>query len=329
MKILKKQAFTLLEVLISLAISSFIIVGMFRIYMNSVSYVDKARDQMLFNRKVYLFFDQFEKDLSSAFDAFLYGEEKVESKEDDKKEKDPKKQPPKKEKAETKIKHINSFITNIYEGETKKIKDSKWELFKSVNFITTNPLQIYGQKRVRLVRVMYELVKDKSKSTQENPSYILIRKETEDLSNEKLTEPEDVKEHSVRKQVVADNIKGLYLKYMSIKDIDKKQTTSLSPEKAEKELVTAFVWDKKGDKKDGSQALPAFILLKIIFWNENLSYEYSFDNVIQIFSISTPPEEEKKPKIDEKKSKDDERKSASVFSGNDELKKIKIKINGQ
>lgn len=295
MKILKKDAFTLLEVLISLAISSFIIVGMLRIYLNSVAYIDKSRDQMLLNRKVYLFFDQLEKDLSATFDAFLYLEEKVEFKEDERKNKDPKKQLPEKAKEEAKIKHINSFKATIFEGETKKIKDSKWELFKSVNFITTNPLQIYGQKRVRLVRVMYELIKDKEKSTQDKISYILIRKETEDLSNENFTESEEgfvTKEqrHSIHKQIVADNIKGLYLKYATIKNIDqKKQETSLSSEKQNRDLTTAFVWDQKDENKN---KLPEFILLKVIFWNDNLSYEYSFDNIIQIFSSSMPKPKE-------------------------------------
>lgn len=313
---IKKSAFTLIEVLIALAISSFIMVAMFRIYLNSVEYVNTSNEQMLFNRKIYLLFDQIEKDLSAAFIPTLYEEEKVKEPAKDGEKKDDKKDEKKEEKKEEKKpaeepkkqkKSLNFFKATIYEDQAEKIKDKKWELFKSVNFITTNPLQVYGQRKVRLVRVMYELVKDKEKSTREKTSYLLYRKESEDLENETLKESEEFSKKEtknlIRKQLVVDNVKGFYVDYMTIKTLTEKE--KLQQQTQGRELTHSFVLDLKDEgKKDQSgkekeKKLPTFILLKIILWNDDLSKQQSFDDMIPIFAYFS--EEKKEEKKDEKK----------------------------
>jgi prepilin-type N-terminal cleavage/methylation domain-containing protein len=63
----KQKAFTLLEILISMALSSFIIFGFMQSYQNLMKYLERARGMIQTNRKLCLLFHQFERDITSAF----------------------------------------------------------------------------------------------------------------------------------------------------------------------------------------------------------------------------------------------------------------------
>ena len=61
------KAFTLFEVIIAMSLSLFIMMFLTRYYLNVISNINKNRTMISLNRKVYLLFDQLEKDFSNAF----------------------------------------------------------------------------------------------------------------------------------------------------------------------------------------------------------------------------------------------------------------------
>src|SRR5688572_5196778 len=88
------QAFTLLEVLIALTLSSFILLTLTQSYRGAMRFLQKGQETMSYNRKVCLLFNQLERDLSCAFIPILQKEIKP--------QKDEKKQAPELKKPETK-----------------------------------------------------------------------------------------------------------------------------------------------------------------------------------------------------------------------------------
>jgi type II secretory pathway component PulJ len=269
------NAFTLLEVLISMFISSFIILGMIQFYRNVSSYIGKTRDYMTLNRKICLLFDQMEKDLSTAFVPFLHEEEGGKEGEEKKKEE-------KKKEGEEENKYY--FVTEIYEDEYRRIEGKKWQLCKNINFISTNPLQIYGEKRPRLARVIYELIKDKERSQGEKISYALFRRETLDLENYKFKELEEheitEKKQVARSYLVADNIKDFYVECVTLQEKDEKNEKSAQGA----EEVKMFVW---GDKKETIDVVPRNVEIKIVFWDDKMIGDHGFTCSIPIISYPT------------------------------------------
>ena len=183
----RKQAFTLLEVLISLSISTFILLGMVQIYSNVVSFISRTHDTMYLSQRVFILFGQFENDITTAFISDFHEPIKPKAGQaSETKEKEVKDILPKQSKQD-----YNCFVGQINEDERERIRGKSWDLFKSLNFINTNPLQVYSQNYPRLVRVKYELLKNKKKSTSDINVYSLFRKETLNIKNFDFKLPED------------------------------------------------------------------------------------------------------------------------------------------
>ncbi|MCF7799908.1 prepilin-type N-terminal cleavage/methylation domain-containing protein [Candidatus Babeliales bacterium] len=321
----KNAGFTLLEVLISLSISTVIILGMLQIYQNATNYFGKANEFISLSRKVYILFGQLENDLTTAFVSKFH--EKIKDKKDEKEE-------PKKSKEEYKY-----FIGQIYDDQTQRIKGKTWELFKSLNFINTNPLQIYSKKYPRLVRVKYELIKNKEKSEKEKIVYSLYRKETLDLQNVDFKESEEFfskeKKELIRNYLIADNIKEFFVEYIFPQETEKDN-------KKEKEFIRSFVWPSKEiiakmkdaqakkvkeqetdaksteQKKDQKPAekdkgileqVPAKIEIFISFWDVNLERSNSFNCLIPVYSYPTLKETKEANPEDKKKAEEEKKKA--------------------
>ena len=263
-----KKAFTLVEVLISLFISSFIMFGMMQLYRNLQNFIEKTSITMKFNREVYLLFSQMEKDFSTSIIPVLPKEEKDSSKKDlSEKEKKP-----------------NYFISEIFDGEYKRVEGKRLHLFKSVNFINTNPLFVHNEKIVRLVRVSYSLQKNKKLSNSDRSVYDLYRKETEDLSNDKFKKTETVykkdKEKPVKIYLIAKNVKHFSVEYKGFKKEEDDKTKS--DKKQKKKMISSFTW---GKDKGTQNILPKKILINISLWDSKLVSEDSFNCVIQTFVV--------------------------------------------
>ena len=303
----RRPSFTILELLIAMSLSSFVMMGLMQGYHSLVKYIERSREMMITNRRVCLMFNQIERDLMTAFipephEEIIPDSEKAKhigkpdkKKEDEKKIlSDKEKEKKKKEKLEEKSKF---FLGEKDEGEFIKVNNKRYERFKSLTFITTNALQVFGEKRRRFVRVRYELVHDKRKSKDGNLYFDLIRKETMDLKNEKMKIDQwakDSEQIPIRQHVVAEGIKGMYLEYVTIKKEEEK--TLEKRRKKEVEEAREFAW---GDKDYTKGVVPQRIELLVSFWNSEMTDSQSFQIIIPMLSYPTDREEDE----DEKKKK--------------------------
>jgi len=306
-----RSAFTLLELLISITLSCLVAWGLVQAYDGLIRYIENVRDMLGMNRNVCLLLSQMEKDLSSAYIPFLSKEDK-QAGQGEKPETalsaEQKKQEEEKELAQRR----NFFVANVDETSVgQRIDGKRMDLFKSVSLICTNPFEVFGEKRVRLVRVVYQLVLNKAKSKSEQPAYQLLRNETFDLSNVKGKVDEFgalAPGKTVRSYVVADDIKSMYVQYSMLeKDIkkeEKKQEGAPAQEVAQKKdknkELKASVW---GKTKDLSGVVPRQATIWLDVWNEKKSLSVTYKTVIPIFAYPTPDEKEKEKKEEQKNEK--------------------------
>jgi hypothetical protein len=317
----KKNAFTLLELLVALSLSTFVIMGLLQSQRTLMTYIDRCRNLISTNRKVCLLFNQLERDFMTAFIPTLHEEIEPEEKTKQKgggggekkaaseknKEKDKSKEPLSETEQKKKEEKENEKIRGFFLGETVasadpiKIEGQKFIPFKSVTFINTNPLQIYGSKRVRFVRIKYELVKNKAMSKGEKTSYQLVRKETQEIENVKVDinefDYEKQKTNPIRTHIIADNVKNLFIEYVSMKEQKKDNTSNKDNKKQELEEFRTFQW---GDKDHTTGVVPRFVEVRIVFWNEILTAEHSFHAIFPILSYPSETKKKKKEKKDKK-----------------------------
>jgi hypothetical protein len=303
-------SFTLIELLLAISISSFVMVGMMQGQRNVIKYMTGTRKLMVINRKVCLLFNQMERDFSSAIIPHLATEEKdVEKKEPEKKEEKEKKTPKVTPEEKEKEKEDNKFyFATVYEDEKRRIEGKQQQLLQHITFITTHPLQVYGQKVVRLVRIMYQLKLDREKGTKDKPSYQLWRKETTDLLNAdfKQVEVAETKkpEHIIRSHLVADNLKELYIESVMPPQPKKDEKKGAPGDLGEEKMVASFVW---GDKKETIDVLPQFVTIRLSFWDEDQKNDYFFECDVPILAY---PARIEKPEAKEEKKKKEEKTNA-------------------
>jgi len=281
---MKKQvSFTIIELLIAMSIGSFIVLGMTRGYQNVQKIVAKTRTLFQFDKSISLTFNQIERDINTAFIPFLAKEE---SSSLSKKKKGEGKES-KKKKPESKTNTI-FFIGSIYEDRGRKINNQKYELFNSISLVNTNPLQVWGQKRSRLVRVGYELVKNKNKSQDEKDSYDLFRKETRDLKNETFKAKEDIPQKQaslfeIKTELIVTNIKEMFIKY----------TMRTQPEKegTKEKIISLFEWGKSREEnkqiKETENSVPEKVMVRISLWDETLKTDKTFECIIPVLTYPT------------------------------------------
>lgn len=321
-----RPAFTILELLISITLSSMIMLGLVQLYQGVARYLEATRDMMSVNRKVCLLFNQLERDFSSSYIPVLAKEEKV-AKEgqpptgpaDEKKpaaaveEKTPEQ---KKKDEELDKERLKSFFIGMIDerAEATKINNKKIEAGKLISFICSSPLQVYGEKRPRLVRVVYEIVIDKAKSTRDVVSYQLLRKETDDLFNtrckiDEFARPEPGK--AIRSYVVADDVKGFFVEYVTKKEEkgDKPKEKPTEPQE-----IRSFSW---GNKEELQGVVPEKVLIWIDFWNDKKTKGTQFHALFPILSYPTPKKDTKKDDEKDKKQKDDQQPAAGQSVGGD------------
>lgn len=307
-----RPSFTILELLIAMSLASFVMMGLMQGYQTLVRYIERSREMMITNRRVCLLFNQIERDLMTAFipephEEIIPDSEQAKHRDKLAKKKeeegkilsDKEKKKKEQEKLEEKSKF---FLGEKDEGEFTKLNKKRYERFKSLTFVTTNALQVYGEKRRRFVRVRYELVRDKKKSKGENVYFDLIRKETLDLKNVKMKIDQWAKESEqipIRQHVVAEGLKGLYLEYITIKKEEEK--TLEARRKKEIEEARSFDW---GNKDYSKGVVPQRIELLVSFWNSEMTDSQSFQIIIPILSYPTDA------KDDEKKKKEQAQKGA-------------------
>lgn len=296
------RAFTLIELLISMSLSVIIIVAMMQLYQGIVRYLEYSRDLVNTNRTVCLLFNQLERDLSAAYIPFLAkevkeeekkaaGAENVQQQPEPAKPHDKTKEQEKEEQKEFEIRKTFFIVTTDERAEFSKLNGKRLEQSKVLSFITTNALQVYGEKCPRLVRVVYEVSLDKAKSSLDKSSYKITRKESVDLLNTygKVDDAGPIeKRKSVRSYVVAENVRGIYIEFITKPEPKKGEEGSKSqPTKEESKEVHSFKW---GDVKDRQAKVPRKVHVVFDMWNEKKTKSFRFQTLFYVTTYPTKDE---------------------------------------
>lgn len=328
--------FSLMELLIALSLSSFIMVVMVQAYRNVGKFINNAHQMMVNDRKICFFFNQIERDFTSVVmqepaaaakkkaNDPTQPEDPAQKKPDDatKKpdsaqklqapddnndddsfdDKDSKKSSGTNEKKK-KNQYFLAAVDDAHDFKTVGATPTqkKHKLFKSVNFVTTNALQVYNDRRTRLVRVQYELEKDKEASKRDILVYRLIRKETTQLQNKKFQEKEKPvrkgaapSPDSIRRHVIIDNVKEFSLEYVMPKP--EKEDGAHKPifrGNEEDKLIHSFEW---GTEKELVGVVPQQVKIYITLWNEAHDNFYPFECMIPILTFWPDQDKEKEQK---------------------------------
>jgi len=328
----KQNGFTLLELLIAIMISTTIVFSMMQSFRSVQRMIKASRLSLRVNKSVTLLFNQIERDFTTAIIPVLAKEEKIDkdgkdtkkAEEEKKKEEETKKDEAKSndkenEKGKDKDKDKDKkekgplfFISTIdEEANTTRIEGKKYKPFKQVSFVNTNPLQVWGQLRTRLVRVQYELVPQKKKKWLDETIYDLIRRETLDVKNEKFKVdpqrertrrrtsqkkvPEDISE--IRTHLVAKNIISMYVEFTMPKPEKKEEKKSAIIDK-EEQILRSFEW---GKEKATKNVVPQQAEIIITFFaNGKKGHKKTFHCTIPILSYPTTKRRKKKKKQDGK-----------------------------
>lgn len=315
----KTSAFTLIEVVIALSLSCVVIFGMLQSYRSINIYLDRTRSILEANRKASLLFNLMEQDFSSAFIPLLHKEmpkvqeqsadseqqPKKDGEKSEEKKPEEKKELTKEDKEKERQKDLETlktyFMATYNDQESHRHEGRQVYLFKNVTMINTNPLQVYGQRRVRLVRVLYELTFDKENTKGTDMCYQLWRKETTDIDNVKMKvddlggQTEKEKLNPIRSHLVADNIKTIYVEYLEKKP--KEVEAGAKSEKEEEEDKWLHSWS---ETKETAAVVPAGVRVFIEFWNKDRTQTQAFNVSFPIFSYPSDRREEDE-KADEQK----------------------------
>jgi type II secretory pathway component PulJ len=289
----------MLEVMVSLALGSMIMIGMVQAYRNAVNVLSNSRDLLSINRRVALLLNQIERDFTTVMPyQKLEKMEKPTAKRDDEQKQgdDKKEQAEKKDTAAQKHNKekeppILSLITNTFDDAAYRYQNKKWQMTKQVSFICTTPLEVFGSQRERRVRVGYELVYNKQKSSAQHSTYTLWRKESAELENMEFKEKEEGV--PVRKHIVAENIKALSLEYTYKKRPEKEAAKNKTSQNKEEELIRTFTWGKEEELKKSATLFPQSVSIHLELWDEQHHRSYPFDCMVPLLLQAEPPTQKK------------------------------------
>lgn len=259
---LLRNGFGLLEVVLSLAISSILAL----VLLQSTSQMNKIYQKVAavsaIDRSLTLIQQQFDRDFSGIFMPEITLETEQ----------------PREDGADTTEKKAQEAKTDTQKEEPKEVRLPHAFFSKNdgvgncvqLTCITTNPVAVYNQVSPRMVRVVYTLEPDIH-----NPeTFVLLRQQSDQLDFKKFTQEGS---GAVRKYMVADGIQSCKIDFMIPKPKEEKKETDTGTdqsddkkdekdEKEKKEVKREFVpiqeWQelKEEDrKKEKLPLLPAFI----------------------------------------------------------------------
>ena len=265
-----RSGFSLIELVIAMAISAIIMLGMMEAYRNAITIGKNSRELLLVNRRVALLFNQMERDFSTVSvylpdTPFEQKEEKAErlqlASERNKKEEKP----------------LPVITTKINEDESFQLFGEKWQMTQFSSFLCFNALEVYGKKTPRYVRVGYTVEPDK-KEGKKVVSYKLIRSETTDYKNAVFKQKEDAPE--ISRHTVITGIRHFSLRY-TYRPLPPKEEGKDTPP-----LQNVFMWTEKEEKK-AVNSMPEHVSIALFVWDGDLKRSYPFEVVIPLFIVPT------------------------------------------
>jgi len=108
---------------------------------------------------------------------------------------------------------------------------------------------------------------------------------------------ERMKQKTIKQYLIADNLKGMYIAYVTHKQEEKnKRRRRSKPVPPEQREVRYYAW---GEKKETKGVVPQRIEMRLEFWNAKMNDAHVFEAMFPILGYpSKPIEEEKKNKED-------------------------------
>lgn len=276
---MNKKAFSLLEVLIALFIGAMIMSQLLEGMRQAAFYLKRGIECSTIDRTVAFLFNQLERDLTAAFIPYTYEKEKDKKKEGDKKD------------DEKKFRSLYKFpfLARIdEEAMLRRVGGKKREQFSLLSFITTTPLELYIEKKPRVLRVGYYLKSIVSRNPAIPQTYTLIRKETLDCSNERFQVNESAQKENKKKiteYILAENIKALSLQFSTPKPKDPKRDKEKKLSQEEK-TITSYAW---GETEKTKELLPKLVEVYCELWNPTYTRTSVFTCSFPIFAAASEP----------------------------------------
>jgi prepilin-type N-terminal cleavage/methylation domain-containing protein len=316
-----RTGFTLIELVISIAIAAILGVGITLFLSQTGSYQAAVEDRASLYTRASVALHQFEKDISGArvpVENILH-EQKMREEKNKKTTNPAQKEAPKPEKGSEKAEAEEAVkpIARVFYVEQKN------KQLTTLSCITDNPLKIYWSKSVGsskpdIARVIYRFVPD----PQHDHSFILTRQEGIDLDFNAY-DPKNVK--AARAYEVIDGIKTCSLRCIVIQPQEESTESEKSDKKTAPEqkkpqppapetppkIIEYEMWDwpsaekaKKETEKTPETPLPNLISVTLELWDAR--YERTTEFVYTIPILATPSLDEKS----EAEAKKDEEQSA-------------------
>ena len=253
---MKKSGFSLIELLIAMAVGSIIMFAVYRTFDQTKKSAQRLDAILQKDNMIAPLYNQLEKDCTAIYVPL--------SAYPPKKEQQPAQQPPVKP-APAKPEEAPKLLEKIF------YSTSKSSLLQELSFITTTSLLGYNETSPHLVRVTYAV-----KPEVEN-LYTLMRSESTQLAYK----PE--KESTVKSYEIVNNIKNISVKYYA---------RPVSEKEEESEYKVFKEWSSEEQFKKIKRRIPDYIEFTIVWWDQALQKEYDF--VIELPIIAQEKEEEKK-----------------------------------
>ncbi len=253
-----RSGFILLEIIIAIALGSMIGASLFTSFFQ-VNNAYKVADRIIdVDMRACTVQNQLERDISGVFVPAVFIKQK-ETKTTTKK---------------TVIKGDKKTVSTKKEKEKEKKEEplekafyaqNKEGKFSFLSCVTSNPLQVYGEAKPRVARVLYQLV-EQAGNLRGPKSYKLVRQESLNLNFKVPQKEKDAKGYELSR-----NIKSISAEYIVIpqkKEKNAKEGQKKEPSKEKSDYKIFKQWGPEQIKK-ANRNIPHFVNITISFWDRS------------------------------------------------------------
>jgi prepilin-type N-terminal cleavage/methylation domain-containing protein len=285
-----KNGFSLIEVVVAIAISSMIVLLLFNAFNQSGRVLNIVSGMISSDTKVTVFYDRFELDVSGAFiprfgdvrevaKALAKQEQivRVHEIERDEKSKPGEKKDP--------VKMVTWGDVQLQKPFVYEQVGDNLSLF---SFVTCNPLEVHDAIKPRIVRVTYRLKSDKDKRL-----FVLTRAESASLLFDAASKD--------REYVLLNNVGSCKVSFLAedLKEVSKEKKADKDvPAQQDKEarplpMVKHDRWPLEQDSKEGDAVrdLPQFVVVTLVYKDPIEEVDKTYTYTIPIFSYYGPSKE--------------------------------------
>jgi|GEM_PF-5089020 len=218
-----------------------------------------------------------------------------------------------------------ALLAEADEKMVTKIDKKDHVTFKILSGVTTSTLQSYGEKKPYFVRFCYKLIKQTPPQPHhKKTAFKLYRRETTNIDDLNIKQDSEVKPEDMEKSsdwvLICNNIHNLVFEYSTLtltstlKPDNAKATADKSSNNAKTdsqstpatdtkkqpdqlEIVSSFEWPNKKLPQETQEQTPHFITMTLQLWDDSFSKITTYKQRILCFNHSgTLPEYSLKPK---------------------------------